>query len=74
MRNTYIEIPINGSESMSPKKIPELPRQTCYIDARGRVVIPSYMRIDLGLTTPGWVEIERYPTEGECKSLILKKG
>ena len=59
---------------MSPKKIPKLPRQTVYMDERGRVVVPEYLRNALGLTTPCWVEIERYPTEGECKSLILRKG
>ena len=74
MKNLYIEIPINGNVRMSPKKIPKLPRQTCYMDDRGRVVVPEYLRKALGLTTPCWVVIERYPAEGECKSLFLRKG
>jgi len=59
---------------MSPKKIPKLPRQTIYMDDRGRVVIPEYLREACGLEVPGWVVIERYPAEGECKSLFLRKG
>jgi len=71
---TYPEIPINGSESMSPKKIPKLPRQTVWMDERGRVVVPEYLRDACGLEVPGWVVIERYPEEGECKTLFLRKG
>jgi len=58
---------------MSPKKIPKLPRQTIWIDERGRVVVPDYMRDAIGLKIPGWVVIERYPAEGECKTLFIKK-
>ena len=58
---------------MSPKKVPELPRQTIWMDERGRIVVPDYMRDDLGLELPGWVIIERYPSEGECKTLFIKK-
>jgi len=59
---------------MSPKKIPKLPRQTVWMDERGRVVVPEYLRDDCGLKVPGWVLIERYPNEGECKTLFLKKA
>ncbi len=59
---------------MSPKKIPKLPRQTVYMDKRGRVVVPEYLRKAAKLEVPGWVVIERYPAEGECKSLFLRKG
>ena len=59
---------------MSPKKIPKLPRQTVWMDERGRVVVPEYLREACGLEVPGWVVIERYPAEGECKSLFLRKG
>ena len=42
---------------MSPKKIPKLPRQTVWMDERGRVVVPEYLRDDCGLKVPGWVLI-----------------
>ncbi len=70
----YSEIPIIGFDTMSPKKIPKLPRQTIWIDDRGRIVVPEYLRESCGLEVPGWVVIERYPEEGECKSLFLRKG
>ncbi len=59
---------------MSPKKIPKLPRQTVYMDKRGRLVVPEYLREAAHLDVPGWVVIERYPAEGDCKSLFLRKG
>ena len=59
---------------MTPKKLPELPRQTVWMDERGRVVVPEYLREACGLEVPGWVVIERYPAEGECKALFLKKA
>ena len=59
---------------MSPKKIPKLPRQTIWMDERGRIVVPEYMRDALDLELPGWIVIERYPTEGDCKTLFLKKN
>ncbi len=58
---------------MSPKKVQKLPRQTVWIDERGRLVIPEYLREACGLEVPGWVVVERYPTEGECKSLFIRK-
>lgn len=58
---------------MSPKKVPELPRQTIWMDGRGRVVVPEYMREALGLEVPCWVVMERYPPEGECKTLFIKR-
>jgi len=59
---------------MSPKRVPELPRQRVWMDARGRIVVPEYLREALGLQIPCWVDIERYPAEGECKTLFLKKA
>ncbi len=58
---------------MSPRKIPQLPRKTAYIDERGRVVIPKYLRKAIGLEGEGWIEIEKYPIEGDTKALFIKK-
>ncbi|GAG64474.1 unnamed protein product [marine sediment metagenome] len=58
---------------MCPRKIRKLPRQTIWMDKKGRIVIPDYLREDLDLETPGWVVIERYPPEGECKTLFIKR-
>jgi len=57
-----------------PKKIPELPRTTIWVDGRGRVTIPEYLRNALGLHEGGWLELEAYPSLDECKALILKKA
>ena len=56
-----------------PKKIPELPRATTWVDSRGRVTIPEYLRNALGLHEGGWLELEAYPSLDDCKALILKK-
>ena len=55
------------------KKIPELPRATIWLDSRGRVTIPEYLRNALGLHEGGWIELEAYPSLDACKTLILKK-
>jgi len=73
VENHIAEFPIMGMRHMSPKKIPELPRQTVWMDERGRIVVPEYMRKALGLETPCYVVVERYPAEGECKTLFIKK-
>jgi len=44
------------------------------MDERGRIVVPEYLRDDLGLEIPCWIDIERYPIEGECKTLFIKKA
>jgi len=59
---------------MSPRRIPKLPRQTVWMDNKGRIVVPEYLRKALGLKIPCFVVIERYPVEGECKTLFLKKA
>jgi len=58
---------------MSPKRVPKLPRQRIYMDERGRIVVPEYLRDALGLEIPCWIDIERYPIEGDCKTLFIKK-
>ena len=57
---------------MSPRKSPELPRQTIWMDDKGRIVVPDYMRKALGLKVPGWILIERYPLDGECTTIFIK--
>lgn len=58
---------------MSPRKIPQLPRKTVYIDERGRVVIPKYLRKAIGVEGAAYIEIEMYPLEGDTKALFIKK-
>jgi len=57
---------------MSPRKSPELPRHTIWMDEKGRIVVPQYMREALGLKVPGWILIERYPIEGECTAIFIR--
>jgi len=59
---------------MSPRKIPQLPRKTVYIDERGRVVIPEYLRKAIGVDGPAYIEVEAYPSLEECKRLFIKKA
>ncbi len=58
---------------MSPRKIPQLPRKTVYIDDRGRFVIPEYLRKAIGIDGPAYIEVEAYPNLEQCKALFLKK-
>ena len=59
---------------MSPRKIPQLPRKTVYIDEKGRVVIPKYLRKAIGVNGPAYIEVEAYPSLENCKTLIIKKA
>ena len=59
---------------MSPRKIPQLPRKTVYIDERGRVVIPSYLRKAIGVDGPAYIDVEAYPNLEQCKALFIKKA
>ena len=59
---------------MSPRKIPNLPRKTVFIDDRGRIVIPEYLRKAIGVDGEAYVEVEAYPSLEDCKALIIKKA
>ena len=59
---------------MSPRKVPPLPRKTVYIDERGRVVIPAYLRKAIGVDDAAYVDVEAYPNLEQCKALFIKKA
>jgi len=43
------------------------------MDDKGRIVVPAYLREALGIEVSQFVDIERYPIEGDCKALFIKK-
>ena len=55
------------------RKLRKVPKQSIWIDSRGRTTIPSYLLEAAGIKKPGWVEIEANPSLEECKSLFIKK-
>lgn len=54
-------------------KIRKLPRQTVYVDKRGRFTIPAYLREAAGIEEDGWVVVEALPSLEKCKGLLIKK-
>ncbi len=54
-------------------KTQNLPRKAVYVDAKGRIVIPKYMREALKIKKETWIDMEKYPLEGDTKALFLKK-
>lgn len=51
----------------------QLPRKPVYIDKKGRIVIPEYMRESIGIEKDSWISLEKYPLEGDTKALFIKK-
>ena len=45
-----------------------------FIDKKGRVVVPLYMRKSIGIESEGYVTFEQYPVEGATKALFIKKA
>ena len=45
-----------------------------FVDAKGRIVIPQYMRVDLGIEKESYVYLEKYLLEGDNKALFIKKA
>ena len=58
-----------------PKKIAELPRQTVWMDDRGRLTIPEYLRLAMGLekNVGAFIEIVAEPNLDDCKGLLVRK-
>ena len=73
---TQIPIPYIGSLSDMPKKLAELPRQTVWMDDRGRMTIPEYLREAMGLKkgAGSFVEVSAEPNLDNCKGLLLRKS
>jgi len=59
---------------MCPQKLRRLPRQTVWMDEKGRIVIPKYLREAAGLSKKSWVEVLAEPNLENCKGLLLMKG
>lgn len=56
---------------MCPQKLRRLPRQTVWVDEKGRFVIPKYLREAAGIEKGGWVSVEAYPDLDKCKALMV---
>ena len=61
---------------MCPQKIRKLPRQTVWMDEKGRIVIPKYLREATNMTPLSWVEIAADPElkDMKCKGLTLRRS
>lgn len=57
-----------------PKKLAELPRQTVWVDKRGRFTIPEYLRDAAGIKNESWIDVEAYESLENCKSLFIMKS
>lgn len=59
---------------VNPRKFQRLPRQTVWIDERGRVTIPAYLLKAVGIERSSWAELEAVPDLENCKTLRIRKG
>ena len=58
---------------MCPQKLRKLPRQTVYVDKKGRICIPKYLREEAEIKEEGWVTVEAYPDLDKCKGLLVMR-
>lgn len=56
-----------------PRKLQNLPRQIVYVDERGRITIPDYLRKAAGIKKDGWVLVEADPNLENCKGLLIMR-
>lgn len=57
-----------------PKKYSKLPRQTVWLDDRGRLTVPAYLLEAAKIEKPSFVTVEADPNLEGCKILILMRG
>ena len=63
-----------GAHREMPRKYQNLPRQTIWLDERGRLTVPAYLLEAAGIEKPGWIEIEAYRSLEDCKALFIKRA
>ena len=54
-----------------PRQLYPLRRKTVFVDSRGRMTVPEYMREAVGMATPGWIELVAEPTLENCKGILI---
>jgi len=57
-----------------PKKLARLPRQTVWVDKRGRFTIPNYLRKAAGIEGESYIDVVAEPNLDKCKGLLLVKS
>ena len=57
-----------------PRKFRRLPRQTIWMDERGRITVPAHLLEAAGIVKKGWVVVEAYPDLEGCKALFMRRG
>jgi len=56
---------------MCPRKLRRLPRQTVWVDNKGRITIPENLREASSIKKQSWGDVEAYPDLEKCKSLFI---
>ena len=56
---------------MCPQKLRRLPRQSVWVDKKGRIVLTKYLREEAGIKEESWVTLEAYPDLDNCKGLLV---
>lgn len=55
-----------------PRQLVPLPRATVWVDSRGRMTVPEYMRDAAKMETPGWVTLTAEPKLEGCKAIMIR--